>query len=137
MHTIQTVTVQDSEMEVFLFMPQGEGPHPGLILAQHIPVGHTGLENDEFTLRTAERYALNGFAVAAPFIFHWWPEDEDIAVKREAFRDDWTVADGSPGSALVTSISRPASCFTAGASRSGMPTQAPRRLSWPGRSPAL
>ena len=31
MHTIQTVTVQDSEMEVFLFMPQGEGPHPGLI----------------------------------------------------------------------------------------------------------
>ena len=93
MHTIQTVTVQDSEMEVFLFMPQGEGPHPGLILAQHIPVGHTGLENDEFTLRTAERYALNGFAVAAPFIFHWWPKAETIEVKREEFRDDWTVKD--------------------------------------------
>ncbi len=93
MHTIQTVTVQDSEMEVFLFMPQGEGPHPGLILAQHIPVGHTGLENDEFTLRTAERYALNGFAVAAPFIFHWWPKEETVEVKREEFRDDWTVQD--------------------------------------------
>ena len=93
MHTIQTVTVQDSEMEVFLFMPQGEGPHPGLILAQHIPVGHTGLENDEFTLRTAERYALNGFAVAAPFIFHWWPKEETVEVKREEFCDDWTVQD--------------------------------------------
>ena len=55
MHTIQTVTVHDSDMEIFLFLPQGEGPHPGLILAQHIPIGHTGLENDEFTLKTAER----------------------------------------------------------------------------------
>jgi len=28
-----------------------------------------------------------------PFLFHWWPEDEDMTAKREAFRDDWTVAD--------------------------------------------
>jgi carboxymethylenebutenolidase len=93
MHTIETVTVNDSDMEVFLFLPDGPGPHPGIILAQHIPVGHTGLENDVFTLKTAERFAENGFAVAAPFIFHWWPKDETIEVKREAFRDDWTALD--------------------------------------------
>ena len=93
MHTIQTVTVHDSDMEIFLFLPQGEGPHPGLILAQHIPMGHTGLENDEFTLKTAERYALNGYVVAAPFIFHWWPKEETIELKRQEFRDDWTTED--------------------------------------------
>ena len=80
--TIQTVTVHDSDMEIFLFLPQGEGPHPGLILAQHIPMGHTGLENDVFTLKTAERYALNGYVVAEPFIFHWWPKSAGIEIKR-------------------------------------------------------
>ena len=97
MHAIQTVTVQaddlNSDMEVFVFQPDGPGPHPAIILAQHIPIGHTGLENNDFTLKTARRYAENGFAVAAPFILHWWPKDETIEVKREAFRDDWTALD--------------------------------------------
>jgi len=67
LYRIETVTVQDSPMEVFMFEPEGEGTHPGLVLAQHIPVGHTGVENDTFTLKTAERFAENGFAVAVPF----------------------------------------------------------------------
>ncbi len=124
-------------MYTLVFEPEGERPHPGLVIAQHLPVAHEELEKDPFTIAVGKRYVATGYVCIIPFIFHWWPEDEDIAVKREAFRDDWTVADASPGSALVTSISRPASCFTAGASRSGMPTRAPRRLSWPGRSPAL
>ena len=90
---IVTVDVQGSPMEVFLFLPEAVGPHPGLILAQHIPVGHTGVENDEFTLETARRFAANGFAVAVPFIFHWWPKEADIQVKRDESRDDWMVAD--------------------------------------------
>ncbi|MET0412462.1 MAG: hypothetical protein ABW217_14265, partial [Polyangiaceae bacterium] len=73
MHSIESVNVDGSPMEVFVFRPAGAGPHPALILAQHIPVGHTGIENDEFTLKTAERYAEHGYVVAAPFIFHWWP----------------------------------------------------------------
>ncbi|MDP6688358.1 MAG: dienelactone hydrolase family protein [Alphaproteobacteria bacterium] len=93
MHNIHTVTVQDSLMEIFLYEPEGEGPHPGIVLAQHIPVGHTGIENDEFTLKTAERYAENGYAVAVPFIFHWWPKEETMELKREEFRDDWTAMD--------------------------------------------
>jgi carboxymethylenebutenolidase len=90
-------------MEVFLFEPPGRGPHPGLILAQHIPVGHTGIENDEFTLRTAERFAEQGYYVAAPFIFHWWPKDEELMVKASASRDDWTVADLQATFELLTS----------------------------------
>lgn len=93
MYRIETVTVQDSKMEVFVFEPKGEGPHPGIVLAQHIPGGHAGLENDPFTLKTAERYAENGYAVVAPYIFHWWPKEEELDVKRNGSRDDWTAQD--------------------------------------------
>ena len=93
MYTIETVNVQGSPMEIFLFTPEGEGPHPSIILAQHIPVGHTGVENDEFTLKTAERFAENGYLVAVPFIFHWWPKEAEMDIKRNESRDDWMVAD--------------------------------------------
>ncbi|MEQ8858117.1 MAG: dienelactone hydrolase family protein [Pseudomonadales bacterium] len=87
------VDVDGSAMEVFVFQPDQDGPLPGLVLAQHIPVGHTGIENDTFTLATAERFAAAGFVVAAPFIFHRWPKDAAIERKRAEARDDWMVAD--------------------------------------------
>lgn len=93
MYDTHTVIVQDSPMEIFSFIPKGPGPHPGIVLAQHIPVGHTGVENDTFTRKTAERYAESGFHVAVPFIFHWWPKEADIEIKRDEFRDDWTTLD--------------------------------------------
>jgi carboxymethylenebutenolidase len=92
-HRIESVDVKGSPMEVFVFEPRGKGPHPGMIVCQHIPIGHTGIENDRFTLSVCERYAENGYAVAAPFIFHWWPKSADIELKRKEFRDDWTIAD--------------------------------------------
>jgi carboxymethylenebutenolidase len=98
---IDTVDVQGSPMEVFVFTPPGAGPHPGIVLCQHIPVGHAGLEKDEFTLKTAERYAENGYAVAVPYIFHWWPRSADVRVKAEAFRDDWTTLDLDAAYALL------------------------------------
>lgn len=103
-YQIETVEVDGSEMEVFLFTPPiSQTPSPGLILAQHIPVGHTGLENDEFTLVTAARYAEAGFVVAVPFIFHWWPKSEDMMVKAKAFRDDQTTLDLKATYDLLTS----------------------------------
>jgi len=93
MHRIDTVSVKDSPMEIFMYAPDTPGLHPGIVLAQHIPVGHTGIENDTFTLKTAERYAENGYAVAVPFIFHWWPKEAEMQLKRDEFRDDWTVLD--------------------------------------------
>ncbi len=92
-HRIETVEVNGSPMEVFIFEPKGPGPHPGLVYCQHIPVGHTGIENDKFTLSVCERYAENGYVVVAPFIFHWWPKSAEMEVKRTEFRDDWTIPD--------------------------------------------
>ncbi len=91
--TITHVDVLGSSMEVFIYRPNADAPYPGIVLAQHIPIGHTGIENDTFTLKTAERLSENGYAVAVPFIFHWWPKSADIVVKRDESRDDWMVAD--------------------------------------------
>ena len=80
-------------MYTLVFELEGEGPRPGLVIAQHLPVVHEELEKDPFTIAVGNRYVATGYVCVIPFIFHWWPEDEDIAVKREAFHDDWTVAD--------------------------------------------
>ena len=93
MYRSVSLDVQGHPMHTLVFEPEGAGPHPGLIIAQHLPVAHAGLEKDPFTLDLGERYAAAGYVCVIPFIFHWWPEDEDIMVKREGFRDDWTVAD--------------------------------------------
>jgi len=93
MHEVEILDVQGSPMEVFLFEPKRPAPRPALILLQHIPVGHTGLENDAFTLKTAERFAENGYVVAAPFLFHWWPKSAELQRKRDESRDDRMVLD--------------------------------------------
>lgn len=80
-------------MHTLVFEPEGHGPHPALLIAQHLPVAHEGLEKDPFTIDAGERYSKAGYVCAIPFLFHWWPEDEDIEIKRDGFRDDWTVAD--------------------------------------------
>ena len=92
-HSVETVTVNDSPMEIYTYLPDGDGPHPGLVVAMHIPLGHTGIENDPFTQKVCERYCEAGYAVACPFIFHYWPKEDDITPKREGFRDDWATAD--------------------------------------------
>lgn len=101
---IERVDVQGSPMEVFIFEPSGSGPHPGIVLCQHIPVGHTGVENDIFTLKTAERYAENGYVVVVPFIFHWWAKEAEMQLKRDEFRDDWTILDLNAAYMVLTGM---------------------------------
>ena len=102
--TVSTVAVAGSAMEVFLFIPeipQGQSSIPAIVLAQHLPVGHTGIENDEFTLATARRLANAGYAVAVPFLFHWWPKTDDMDSKRAASRDDHMLADMTAAFSLL------------------------------------
>lgn len=100
---IETVDVLGSPMEVFLFEPpRTDRQPPGIVLAQHIPAGHTGIENDAFTLTTARRLASAGYVVAAPFIFHWWPKDAPLEDKRAQARDDWMVADMQAARAVLS-----------------------------------
>ena len=89
----KTLEVQGSPMETLVFEPQGSGPHPAILVAQHLPIAHAGLEKDPFTLDIGDRLAKAGYVAAIPFMFHWWPPEQDIEIKRKEWRDDWTLAD--------------------------------------------
>lgn len=83
MHTKQTVDVLGDAMEILVFAPPGNGPHPGVVHTQHLPVAHKGLETDPFTLDVGERLANAGYACVIPYMFHWWPPEEDHRVSPE------------------------------------------------------
>ena len=93
MYTKETAEIEGSAMQILVFEPEGEGPFPGIVVAQHLPIAHAGLEKDPFTIDVGERLAGAGYACVIPYIFHWWPPEDDVALKRERFRDDWVVAD--------------------------------------------
>ena len=95
-YRIEMSEVQGSEMEIFLYEPEGAGPHPGLVLCQHIP-GHQGIEGDPFTVKTAERFRANGYAVSVPFLYHWWSKSDDMQIKRDEFNDAQTALDLKAG----------------------------------------
>lgn len=93
MYSKEIVEIDGSPMEVLVFVPEGEGPFPGLLVCQHFPNAHAGLEKDPFTLDLGERLADAGYAAVIPFLFHWWPPEVDRDVKRNEWRDDRAVKD--------------------------------------------
>lgn len=93
MYSKHEVIVNGSPMPIFVFEPESQGPHPGMVVCQHLPVAHAGIEKDPFTLDVGEKLASEGYLAIIPFMFHWWPPEADIEEKREAWRDDWNVAD--------------------------------------------
>jgi carboxymethylenebutenolidase len=106
MYREETADVQGSAMDILVFEPDGDGPFPGLVVAQHLPIAHAGLEKDPFTIDVGERLAAAGYACVIPFIFHWWPAEEEMAVKREAFRDDWVLADLTAAWTMLAGLER-------------------------------
>ena len=101
MYRKQTVTIQDSPMEILIFEPDGPGPHPGIVVAQHLPVAHEGLEKDPFTIDTGEKLAAAGYVCVIPWVFHWWTPETDILVKRGEFDDGRCLADMQAGFDLI------------------------------------
>ena len=61
-------------MEILTFMPESDGPHPGVVITQHLPVAHAGLETDSFQIDVGEKLAANGYMAVLPYMFHWWPD---------------------------------------------------------------
>ena len=104
MYRTETLDVSGKRMPALVFEPAAAGPHPALVIAQHLPVAHAGLETDPFTIEVGERYAAAGYACAIPYLFHHWPPEADVAVKREQFRDDWTLADLGAANDLLVSM---------------------------------
>ncbi|MFP6593093.1 MAG: hypothetical protein VCE12_21530 [Candidatus Latescibacterota bacterium] len=69
MYHPETLDVQGKTMHTLVLEPEGAGPHPGLVIAQHLPVAER-LEKDPFTIDVGKRYAQAGYVCAIPFLFH-------------------------------------------------------------------
>jgi carboxymethylenebutenolidase len=106
MHTKEIVDIDGSPMETLVFQPEGDGPFPGLVVAQHIPIAHAGLEIDPFVLDVGERLAAAGYASVTPFVFHWWPREDGIEVKRDGFRDDNAVKDMAAAYEILAALDK-------------------------------
>lgn len=83
----ETLTVGGSPMRMFVAEPSGSGPHPAIVVMCHIG----GL--DTFTADRCDRLAAEGFAAAAPDIFHYHPWSDDRNERRATLRDATMVAD--------------------------------------------
>jgi len=92
-HTKHDVDVNGSPMEILTFMPEGDGPHPGIVVTQHLPVAHAGLETDPFQLDVGEKLAAGGYVAVIPYMFHWWPREDTKESKRDVWRDDNSLLD--------------------------------------------
>ncbi|MDE0539079.1 MAG: dienelactone hydrolase family protein [Rhodospirillales bacterium] len=86
------LTVDGSEMECLISVPAGGGPHPGLVLAPHLPADQ-GLKADSFSDNVADRYAEAGYVCAMPRVFHRQPLDRDRPDKLAAMNDDEVMRD--------------------------------------------
>ena len=82
-----TVEVGGSEMRICIAAPEGEGPHPAIVLMCHI----SGI--DDFTEDRVDRLAAAGYVAAAPDKFHYNPWIEERNERRASLRDKRIVAD--------------------------------------------
>ena len=62
--TWESVKVDSSEMPLYLSLPAGAGPVPGVIVVH----GQSGLEG--FIKETTQMLALQGYAAVAPNLYH-------------------------------------------------------------------
>jgi carboxymethylenebutenolidase len=92
MYEMISLDVAGKAMPAMICEPEGEGPHPALVLAMHMPA-HMGLEGDQFTENLIQRFADNGYLSIVPFIFHRFPLEMDRMEKLAGFDDQEIHAD--------------------------------------------
>lgn len=61
------VKVDDVPMRIAFSIPEGDGPHPAVVLMFH----RGGF--DDFTIKVLDDLAANGYVAAAPDVYHWPP----------------------------------------------------------------
>ena len=91
----ETITIRGHAGDVvnaYLARPLGPGPHPGIVLAHHIPGW------DEWYRETARKFAHHGYATISPDLYHraghGTPDDVAAKVRSEGGApDDQVVGD--------------------------------------------
>ena len=85
----ETVVVDGQAMDVYFSKPDGPGPYPAVIVSQH------GGGVDQFIREMSDRLAAEGYAAAAPNLFHRYTEDmlTDRSQRVQHMSDPEIVAD--------------------------------------------
>ncbi len=65
----ESASVNGLDMDLYLSLPDGPGPFPAVVVAHH------GAGVDEFIRNVADRLAAEGYAAAAPNLFHRVTDD--------------------------------------------------------------
>ena len=68
----ENVQVDGDQMDMYVSVPGGSGPFPGVVVIHH------GSGIDQFTRDMADKLAGDGFAAAAPDLFHRIPLDSPL-----------------------------------------------------------
>ena len=68
-YEVVTLDVQGSAMDCLVFKPEGNGPFPGVVVTQHIPNAHDGLEADPFTIDIGDKFVAKGIRLRHPLHF--------------------------------------------------------------------
>ena len=98
MSRTETLTVDNTPMDVCVDLPSGAGPHPAMVVACH----RGGL--DAFTQKFVEDLAAAGYAAAAPDLFHRHPEDKTADNFLQNFDDDDIVDDLKAAAGLLKGL---------------------------------
>lgn len=100
MINIDHVVVNGSTMDIHVALPDGVEPRPAVLIMHH----RYGIE--EFAYRILNMFADAGFVAIVPNLFYRSPADQDIDIKRDAIRDEGTIADIVASIDHVKTISR-------------------------------
>jgi carboxymethylenebutenolidase len=84
----ETLEVGGSPMRVYLGVPQGPGPHPAVVVAQHAGGVDVPIQD------TVNRLHREGYIAAAPELYHRQPTDiKDNIARIRLLKDDEIIAD--------------------------------------------
>ncbi len=86
------IDIEGNQVEMLVSKPDGDGPYPALVVAQHLPADQ-GLLPDPFCTDLMDRYAQNGYACAMPYLFQRQPLERERMEKRKYMHDDEVMVD--------------------------------------------
>src|ERR1044071_9009997 len=98
----QSVKIDQSNMPLYLSVPESGGPVPGIVVVH----GQSGLEN--FIKETTQMLALQGYVAVAPNLYHRDPADckDDNPTRKARLRDTTIIKDIEGAIGFLKSHSR-------------------------------
>lgn len=94
----ETTQVDGKPVRIYLGVPDSPGAHPGVVIAHHAPGLDAPIQD------MVHRLAREGYAAAAPDLFHRQPAGLDQSQRTQLLRDDEIVADVGAAVAKLRSL---------------------------------